>query len=102
MPERLAGLEVNRLEVPGIDPAGRHELVAPVPLRLVQRHVGAADELFRRLAAVPARDSCRHRLAAWHHLAEALDESLRVRDRAPGQRDGELLAAVAGDRVAGA
>src|SRR4051794_18440110 len=71
----------------------------PGAFGLVERGVGAREQLGGRLDPVPDGDPGGRRLAEGHGGEQALDHGERALPVAVGQQDGELLAAVAGDRV---
>src|SRR2546428_2068666 len=94
------------LWLPLRSPAGDHDAVAALPLRLVHRRVGARDELLRRLPVrriLGGTHAHRHPPAteffSRHARPEALAHGGGRRDRRLDQHDQELLTAVTGHAV---
>ena len=86
---RRRGAEVSA----GDDP------IAAGLLGLVEGLVGAAEETLGGLLPVPEHEPGRGGLSARSRGAQALDQVARVAEVAAGQRERELLAAVAGEHV---
>src|SRR5213594_542983 len=94
------------LLLPLRSPAGDHDAVAALPLRLIHRRIGARDQLLRRLPVrriLGGTHAHRHPPAteffSRHAGPEALAHGGGRRDRRLDQHDQELLTAVTGHAV---